>query len=136
MFDFSCSTLELPRGRCDQNSGVGSESNLATQKSIKHYHLFTDSLHFIFEGNDPGSRNTLRVQQSGKCKGGGKKPRISKDLKTELCSLRTAGSKKTRFVASGEEKKRAPQGNYQQMVNTFLILLSYCVDLYTFVLLC
>lgn len=60
----------------------------------------------------------------------------SKDVQRELCSLRMGGSKKTLFVAAGEEKKRAPQGNYQQMVNTFLILLSYCVDLCTFVLLC
>lgn len=61
---------------------------------------------------------------------------ISKDMKRGLCSLRMRGSKTTLFMAAGEEKKRVPQGNYQQMVNTFLILLSYCVDLYTFVLLC
>lgn len=39
-------------------------------------------------------------------------------------------------MAAGKEKKRSLQGNYQQMVNTFLILLSYRVDLGTFVLLC
>lgn len=54
----------------------------------------------------------------------------------EPSTLKLKGNAKALFVAAGEEKKRAPQGNYQQMVNTFLILLSYCVDLCTFVLLC
>lgn len=139
MLDFSCSTLAPPRGHCGQNSDRGSESNLATKKKIPipatpsqtHSTLYLKKRMLMLKYFQ--SSTDWEIQRQGV---GWGVALISKDMKRGLCSLRMRGSKTTLFMAAGEEKKRVPQGNYQQMVNTFLILLSYCVDLYTFVLLC
>lgn len=51
--------------------------------------------------------NSLGNLKEGKKQKKTKKPCISKDVKRGLCSLRMEGSKKTLFVAAGEEKKKA-----------------------------